>query len=107
MPNPTRNSTPTLSHPLEKELATYEQHKPTLVQTASGKFVLIKGCDVIDVFETQPDAINSGYQRFGVVPFLVNGISFRFGLGFKKKDAETKNLFSKRQNSTERKMGVR
>ncbi len=59
---------------LDTELATYELNRERLLGTAEGKFVLIHNNEVIGVFESQLDAINTGYQRFGNVPFLVKQI---------------------------------
>jgi len=57
---------------LEKELKTYEENLDSL-KAEEGKFVLIKGED-LDVFETYEDAIKTGYQRYGLEPFLVKQI---------------------------------
>jgi len=57
---------------LEKELKTYEENLDSL-KAEEGKFVLIKDDD-IDVFETYEDAIKTGYQRYGLEPFLVKQI---------------------------------
>lgn len=59
---------------LETELKTYEQHKNELLGTAGGKFVLIRGTDVIGVYDSKMDAIAQGYKQFGNVPFLVKQI---------------------------------
>lgn len=58
---------------LEKELETYKNKLPELKQH-EGKFVLIKGEDVVDTFATYEDAIKEGYQKFGLEPFLVKQI---------------------------------
>jgi hypothetical protein len=58
---------------LEKELATYRAKLEEL-KAHEGKFVLIKGNDVIDFFETYEDAIKGGYQRFNLEPFFVKRI---------------------------------
>jgi hypothetical protein len=58
---------------LEKELATYRAKLEEL-KAHEGKFVLIKGEDVIDFFETYEDAIKGGYQRFNLEPFFVKRI---------------------------------
>jgi len=58
---------------LERELAAYEANLETL-KAQEGKFVLIKGDDVIDVFTSYEDAIKEGYQKFGLEPFLVRQI---------------------------------
>jgi len=59
---------------LATELKTYEQHRNELLRTAEGKFVLIRGIEVVGVYESQMDAIAEGYRRFGNVPFLVKQI---------------------------------
>ena len=59
---------------LETELKTYEQHKNELLRTAGGKFALIRGTEVIGVYDSKMDAIAQGYRQFGNVPFLVKQI---------------------------------
>ena len=59
---------------LKKELETFESHKGELLGKGSGKYVLIKGDKVVDIFENQADAIAAGYKQFGNVPFLVKQI---------------------------------
>jgi hypothetical protein len=49
---------------LERELRTYRNRLPELVQHA-GKYVLIQDGDVIDVFAAYGDALRDGYRRFG------------------------------------------
>jgi hypothetical protein len=59
---------------LERELETYREKLPEL-KTHEGKFVLIHGDDVVDVFSSYEDAIKQGYARFKLEPFLVKRIS--------------------------------
>ena len=59
---------------LETELATYDSHLSELLADA-GKFVLIHGDKVEDLFSTYDDAIKAGYQRFQLQPFLVKQIA--------------------------------
>ncbi len=60
---------------LEKELETYKKELPAL-HDQEGKFVLIQGEKVVDVFGTYEDALKEGYKQFGVgTPFLVKQIS--------------------------------
>lgn len=59
---------------LEQEIKTYEARKSELIGTAKGKFALIKDDQVIDFFDSKPDAIRIGYERFGNVPFLVRQV---------------------------------
>jgi len=63
-----------MTQTLQEELETYEAHKVELLSKAKGKFALIKGKEVVDVFDTSQDAIRQGYERFGNVPFLVKEI---------------------------------
>jgi adenosylmethionine-8-amino-7-oxononanoate aminotransferase len=60
---------------LEVELATYKSKLPKLIADGNeGKFVLIKGDDLVDVFGTYEDAIKAGYAKFSLEPFLVRQI---------------------------------
>jgi len=59
---------------LEKELETYKNKLPEL-QGNEGKFVLIRGDQVVDMYSSYEDAIKEGYAKFGVnSPFLVKQI---------------------------------
>lgn len=58
---------------LEKELATYKAKLEELKQH-EGKFVLIHGDQVVDLFSSYDDAIKEGYQKFGLEPFLVKEV---------------------------------
>lgn len=60
---------------LKDELETFETHRSDLVARASGKFVLIHGREIVGTYETENDAINEGYRRFGNVAFLVKRIA--------------------------------
>ena len=59
---------------LEKELEAYQAQKSELLGNSKGKFALVKNEQVIDVFDSQTDAIRQGYKQFGNVPFLVKKI---------------------------------
>jgi hypothetical protein len=58
---------------LEQELATYQAKLPNL-KACEGKFVLIRGEEIIDFFSTYEDAIKAGYQKFRLEPFLVKRV---------------------------------
>jgi hypothetical protein len=60
--------------PLEQEFRTYEKHKADLLSKGKGKYVLIKGDEIIGIFPRQFAAINQGYKQLGIVPFLVKRI---------------------------------
>ena len=60
---------------LEQELETYREKLPELIAGSNeGKFVLIRGKQLVDVFGTYEDAIKQGYAKFGLNPFLVKRI---------------------------------
>ena len=59
---------------LKEELETYQKHKQELLVSHSGKYVLIKGSKIINIYESQKDAINDGTDKFGNTPFLVKKI---------------------------------
>jgi hypothetical protein len=58
---------------LEQELETYRAKLPELKEN-EGKFALIHGTEVVDVFGTYEDAIKEGYAKFKLDPFLVKQI---------------------------------
>ena len=59
---------------LESELAYFDERREELLGRARGKFALIKGTSLVDLFDSQTDAIRRGYQEFGNSPFLVKQI---------------------------------
>lgn len=59
---------------LSKEIETYKKNKQMLLKESSGKFVLIKGDKIINIFDTSNDAIKVGIDKFGNTPFLVKQI---------------------------------
>ncbi len=59
---------------LSKEIETYEKHKNELLKEHRGEYVLIKGDQIINIFESQKDAIKIGIEKFGNSPFLVKKI---------------------------------
>jgi len=60
---------------LERELATYKEKLSELIANNNeGKFALVRGDQVVDVFGTYEDAIKEGYAKFGLEPFLVKQV---------------------------------
>ena len=59
---------------LDHELETFELHREELLGSAEGKYVLIQGAEIAGVFESKPDAIAQGYQKYGNAPFLVRQV---------------------------------
>lgn len=63
-----------MSEVLDQELKTYEDHKKKLLKESSGKYVLIKGKEVIKIFASEKDAVHFGINKFGNQAFLVKRI---------------------------------
>ena len=49
---------------LEVEYQTYLRELPGLLDR-EGKFVLIRGCDIVGTFDTREAGLRTGYERFG------------------------------------------
>jgi hypothetical protein len=61
---------------LERELAVYNEHLKDLLPASEGKFVVVCGETMAEgSFDTYEDALEAGYTKFGVVPFLVKKIT--------------------------------
>jgi hypothetical protein len=66
---------PTAPSTLQAERQFFEENRAKLMKEGAGKFVLIKGRKLYGIFETKFDAIDSGYERFGNVPFFVHKVT--------------------------------
>ncbi len=62
---------------LETELAHFKRLLKQLLETAEGKFALVKGEKLIGVFDTDQDAYRRGVKLFAEQPFLVRQIRRR------------------------------
>ena len=60
---------------LEREYKTFKEHLTELLAKGEGKFVLIKGDAIVDVFTSYEDSLKEGLARFGNVPFFIKEIS--------------------------------
>lgn len=60
---------------LQVETRTYAEKLPHLMMGHIGKFVVIKGVEVIGIYDSYQDALTFGYQRAGLTPFLVKKIA--------------------------------
>ena len=58
---------------LETESKKYEQELPNLL-AHEGKFILITGSEIVGIYDTYADALNVGYEKCGLKPFLVKKI---------------------------------
>jgi hypothetical protein len=59
---------------LDRERATYLREKRRLIAEALGKYVLIKGDEVLGVYDTQKAAIDDGWKKLGRVPIFTHKI---------------------------------
>ena len=58
---------------LETEVETYNRELPRLLDQ-QGRFVVIHGHDVVGTYDSYADALNVGYDKFELNPFLVKKI---------------------------------
>ncbi len=64
------------SERLATELTTYETHRSELASKDEGKFVLIRGPEILGTWPTYEEAVRAGYEMCGLArPFLVKQIS--------------------------------
>ena len=59
---------------LEKEREYFKKQRDEWLSRHAGKFVLIKGEELIGVFDTQQEALTEGARRFGTASFLVRQV---------------------------------
>src|SRR5205807_6751446 len=61
-----------------KEIATYLRELPTLLAEGHAwRHALVKGDEVLNIWDTQGDAIQAGRERFGLDPIFVKTIDPR------------------------------
>jgi hypothetical protein len=62
----------------EREIAAYLRELPRLLAEGhGGKHALVKGDEIVSVWDTQGDAIQAGRERFGLEPIFVKAIDAR------------------------------
>src|SRR5438552_3172858 len=62
----------------EREIATYLRELPRLLAEGhAGRHALVKGDEILSVWDTQGDAIQAGSERFGLEPIFVKTIDPR------------------------------
>ncbi len=62
---------------LDQELRFYQENKAMLLSQYNGKFIVIKGQELIGSFDTINDALAEGARRFGLESFLVRRVQER------------------------------
>lgn len=60
--------------PIKQELATFQEHLEELLRD-EGKYVLIKGREIVGIFDRRDDAIGEAIDRFGSDPVLIKKIA--------------------------------
>ena len=69
---------PEQARPLAAEIATYFRELPRLLGDGhAGRAVLVKGDQILGVWDTEADAYQAGTDRFGFGPFLAQPIDPR------------------------------
>lgn len=56
---------------LEREFKYYLEHQDELVKKYNGKFIVIKDCEVIGVFDLELEAVNKTAEKYELGTFLV------------------------------------
>ena len=56
---------------LEREFKYYVEHQGELVEKYNGKFIVIKGCNVIGVFDSELESIEKTAEQYELGTFLV------------------------------------
>jgi hypothetical protein len=59
---------------LEQERDFYDAHLQEWLQRMPGRFVLIKGAELIGTFDTAEDALADGARRFGLQSYLIRRV---------------------------------
>ena len=81
-----RNPTEEPSMPtLQRETESFNRLLPELL-SQQGRFVLIKGDDLVATFDSYQDALADGYRRFKLEPFLVKRIAPAEQIAFFSRD---------------------
>jgi hypothetical protein len=59
---------------LSEERAYYDEQLPNFLSAHAGRFVLIRGRDLLGVYDRQEETLSEGARRFGLSPFLVRRV---------------------------------
>jgi hypothetical protein len=70
---------------LAKELEVYKNALP-LLANEEGKYVLVGDGEVSGLFSAYADALQAGYEKFGIKPFLVKQISGQEQIAYFSRD---------------------
>jgi pilus assembly protein TadC len=59
---------------LEKELAFYEKNLDNWLSLYPGKFILVKGEELVGVYDTNEQALAAGASHFGLASYLIRRV---------------------------------
>lgn len=59
---------------LQEEVEFFDRKRLELLERAPGKYALIKGSELIGIFDTEIQAARTGYLQIGNEPFLIKQI---------------------------------
>jgi len=59
---------------LEEEIHYFQENHETWKSQYPGKFVLIKGSELIGAYDTMQAALDEGSRRFGLVSYLIRRV---------------------------------
>lgn len=65
----------TAAETFKQELQVYDTNKAEWLNARAGKYVLIKGTEVFGFFDSLDEAVQSGFKKFGPVPFFTKQIT--------------------------------
>lgn len=59
---------------LDEERAYFDEHLPDWLQHYPGKYIVVRGNELVGTFDTQEQALSEGARRFGLSSFLVRQV---------------------------------
>ncbi len=59
---------------LDRDWETFQANLPALLEKEAGRYVLIHDAQVVGAWNTRAEALEEGYRRFNLEPFLVHHI---------------------------------
>ena len=59
---------------LRTELQFFEAHRLELMRDSAGKYALVKGTELLGIYDAELDALRAGFQQLGDEAFLVKHI---------------------------------
>jgi hypothetical protein len=64
-----------MSKTLDREIAVYDRERERLEREHRGKFVLVRGDEIVGTFDTFQAAADEAVRRFGRGPYLIRHVS--------------------------------